>query len=446
VNKGISARAGGIAITIYASQATKFASGPGQAKYEHLNINFDGGVPTDAKGIFAELAGVQEISEATTSLLKQPKAMPKAIALSQAGRCICSTFDYNSSLGSVAVVAGSGQPGHGDGDGSTAEFNEPKGLEISPDGTYLYVAEYINQRIRSIGLATGTVSTIAGSGIAGFTDAIGASAAFNNPAGLGLYPDGKRLLVGDVFNHAVRSIDLSTNTVTTLAGGTKGYADGSLDTARFTSPADVVVSPDAAKVYVADGGNNRIRVIDLVARTVSTLAGSGVAAFADAAGAAASFAFPFGLDLTQDGATLVVADFQNNRIRSVDTGSGVVSTLAGSGPTKGWECTYPPIADPDPNCGTFADGAGDAAAFAWPASGTLTPDQKYFIVADYFNQRVRAVSLATREVTTLAFIDGSDTSAGYAGPADVVSSPDGGTLYVSQRNGQRIAAITVPKR
>ena len=216
-----------------------------------------------------------------------PKAVPKAMALYQAGRCICSTFDYNSSLGSVAVIAGTGQRGHGDGDGSTAEFDEPKGLEISPDGTLLYAAEWENHIIRSIVLATGTVSTIAGSGILGFTNGIGASAAFNSPAGLGLYPDGKTLLVGDVNNNAVRSIDLSTNTVTTLAGGTAGYADGSLDTAQFLMPADVVVSPDAAKVYVADGGNNRIRVIDLAARTVSTLAGSGVGAFADGAGAAA---------------------------------------------------------------------------------------------------------------------------------------------------------------
>ena len=71
--EGIKAKAGALAVTIYSSQATKFASGTDKAKYEHLNINFASGIPTDAKGIFAELAGVQEMSEATTALLKQPK-------------------------------------------------------------------------------------------------------------------------------------------------------------------------------------------------------------------------------------------------------------------------------------------------------------------------------------------------------------------------------------
>ena len=67
-------------------------------------------------------------------------------------------------------------------------------------------------------------------------------------------------------------------------------------------------------------------------------------------------------------------------------------------------------------------------------------------MADYFNQKVRAVRRATGEVSTLALLDGSDTAAGYApGPADVVASPDGGTLYISSRNGQRIVALAVPQ-
>ena len=72
---GIKAKAGSLAVTIYSSQATKFASGTDKTKYEHLNINFESGIPTNAKGIFAELAGVQEMSEATTALLKQPKGV-----------------------------------------------------------------------------------------------------------------------------------------------------------------------------------------------------------------------------------------------------------------------------------------------------------------------------------------------------------------------------------
>jgi len=117
----------------------------------------------------------------------------------------------------------------------------------------------------------------------------------------------------------------------------------------------------------------------------------------------------------------------------VDTSSGVVSTLAGSGETVNWECQANV-----PTCGGFADGTGDAAAFRYVPSGALTPDETYFIVADYWNHKVRAVNRETKQVTTLASLDG------IAGPADVVMSPDGGTLYVSARLGQRIVAVTVP--
>ena len=74
-NDDIKAKAGALAVTIRSSLATKFASGIDQAQDVHLNINFDSGIPSNAKGIFAELAGVQEMSEATTALLKQPKGV-----------------------------------------------------------------------------------------------------------------------------------------------------------------------------------------------------------------------------------------------------------------------------------------------------------------------------------------------------------------------------------
>ena len=73
--KGVHAKAGDLAVSIFASEANKFASGEDKARYTHLNVDFDGGIPVGSKGIFAELAGVQPMSEATTALLKQPKVM-----------------------------------------------------------------------------------------------------------------------------------------------------------------------------------------------------------------------------------------------------------------------------------------------------------------------------------------------------------------------------------
>ena len=249
----------------------------------------------------------------------------------------CASPSY-AGVANVTILAGSGTPGYADGTGIEAAFNEPKGMEISSDGTYLYVTEYANHRVRRVEIATGTVTTVAGSGNASFADGTGAEASFNQPAGLALFPDGQTLLVGDISNHRIRSIDLSTNAVSTLAGSTPGYTDGPLATAKFAAVGDVVVAPDATKVYVADGGLNLIRVIDLHTKSVSTLCGSGDKAFADGVGATAAFAFPYGMDVTKDGSTLLVADFLNNRIRSVAVGSGVVTTLAGSGNTSDWDC------------------------------------------------------------------------------------------------------------
>ena len=87
--EGVQVTAGALALNIYSSRATKYSSGADKVKYEHLNINFANGIPTDAKGIFAELAGVQDISEATMALLKQPGGIPGTGALFQKAACIC---------------------------------------------------------------------------------------------------------------------------------------------------------------------------------------------------------------------------------------------------------------------------------------------------------------------------------------------------------------------
>ena len=71
----LAVKAGALAIDIYPSAAAKFSSDKDKAKYEHLNIDFQGGIPKDSKGVFAEFAGVQAMSEATNALLKKPQAL-----------------------------------------------------------------------------------------------------------------------------------------------------------------------------------------------------------------------------------------------------------------------------------------------------------------------------------------------------------------------------------
>ena len=170
----------------------------------------------------------------------------------------------------------------------------------------LYVADSGNHRIRII--AGGQVSTLAGDGTAGFLDGPAISARFNGPVGLALGSDGK-LYVADAGNHSIRVI--SGGQVTTLAGdGTAGYLDGPATGARFNAPAALAL--DGGDVYIADTGNQRIRLV--AGGKVSTVAGDNTAGYLDGPAGKARFQDPSGLALLGP-KMLVIGDRNNCRLR-----------------------------------------------------------------------------------------------------------------------------------
>jgi Gluconolactonase len=154
-----------------------------------------------------------------------------------------------------------------DGALSEALFNEPSGLAIDANGN-LYVADTGNQRIRYIDLKAGTVTTVAGGGElskdsayveGGYADGKAEDARFNAPRGIDVTPDGG-LLIADSLNHAIRY--LKDGVVATVAGvpGESGKWDGAARHAYLSVPTDVKSIGDGA-FLVADGGNNRIRIV-----------------------------------------------------------------------------------------------------------------------------------------------------------------------------------------
>lgn len=193
-----------------------------------------------------------------------------------------------------------------------ALFTSPSGITM--DGTNLYVADSGNHTIRKIVIATGAVTTIAGTaGLTGSTDATGAAARFNNPTGI--TTDGTNLYVADTGNNLIRKIVIADGTVTTVTGGFLGLTyDGTGTGARFTAPRGITT--DGTNLYVADTGAHAIRKIVIASGVVTTIAGSyGVAGNANGTGSAATFNAP--RSITTDGTSLYVTDFNNGVIRKI---------------------------------------------------------------------------------------------------------------------------------
>ena len=226
-------------------------------------------------------------------------------------------------LGEVTTLAGTNIPSYADGTGSMARFSAPYGVAVDQSNT-IVVADYLNNCIRKVTL-DGVVTTLAGTNAYGYADGTGYEARFFRPQGVAVDGSGT-VFVADTYNHCIRRIT-AAGVVTTLAGSTNaGYADGTGSAAQFYRPSGVAVD-GAGTVFVADYLNNCIRQIT-PAGVVSTLAGTTNSGYADGPAGTALFKWPSGVAV--DGAgNVFVADNGNNCIRLISPG-GVVTTLAGT--------------------------------------------------------------------------------------------------------------------
>jgi C1A family cysteine protease/sugar lactone lactonase YvrE len=277
------------------------------------------------------------------------------------------------SLQGIVTTFAGGIQGYQNGTGAGAQFNGPDGVAVDSIGN-VYVADWTNQRIRKI-TAAGVVTTLAGSS-QGYKDGTGNAAQFFNPRGVAVDAGGN-VYVADRGNNRIRKIT-PTGIVTTLAGSTSGFQDGTGTAAQFFNPFGVTVDA-SSNVYVADQANNRIRKITSTG-IVTTLAGSGAQAYQDGTGTAAKFTVPVSVAVDAGG-NVYVADAGSSgfpyiaasRIRKI-TSAGLVTTLAGSG-TPG-----------------FQDGIGTVAQFNIP-QGVAVDASGNVYVADAGNNRIRKIRL-----------------------------------------------------
>ncbi len=328
---------------------------------------------------------------------------------------------------SISTVAGTGTAGFaGDGGAAaSAQLNFPVGVAATADGGFL-IADTFNNRVRRVSPA-GTISTVAGTGTAGSAGDGGAatSAQLRAPFGVAASADGG-FLIADRLNHRVRRVS-PAGTISTVAGtGTAGFAGdgGAAASAQLRSPSGVAASADGG-FLIADTFNDRVRRVS-PAGTISTVAGNGTRGFAGDGGAATSAQLntPVGVAASADGGFLI-ADTVNSRVRRVSP-AGTISTVAGTG-----------------TAGSAGDGGAAASAQLNTPFGVAASADGGFLIADTDNQRVRRVSPAGT-ISTVAGTGtagsagdgGAATSAQLANPFGVAASADGGFLIADTGNNR----------
>ncbi|MFH1171434.1 MAG: FG-GAP-like repeat-containing protein [bacterium] len=198
-----------------------------------------------------------------------------------------------------------------------AYFLQPTSVVLDLTEHFLYVADSGNNRIRKVRLSDGETTLVAG-GDAGFADGVGADARFHTPWGMALSDDGNTLYVADRDNQRIRAVDLSSNTVRTLAGaGSAGYREGIGTSAYFSLPRSIKLGADQ-KLYLTEVGSQRIRQLDPTTGLTKLVAGSGMRGYVDGAQSIASFNNLGGLAPETGSDKLYVADSSNDILRLVD--------------------------------------------------------------------------------------------------------------------------------
>ncbi len=320
----------------------------------------------------------------------------------------------------------------------SATLKAPAGIAIDSSGN-IYVADTNNNRIRKVTVSNGIISTIVGTGYTSFSGDNGAATAATVFYPFGVSTDTTdNIYIADYGHYNIRKV--TSGIITTFAGSnTAGFAgDGGYATSAQLDRPHKVAFDSSGNVYIADYGNNRVRKVDIVSNIISTFAGSTTStAFSGDGGPATSAIFYYIYGIALDSSdNLYIADAGNNRIRMVTSSTGIVSTICGLS-TYGWfgdgglainailnfpmgvtvdtedniyisdsgnnairkitasDGVIQTIAGSSTNSGFSGDnGPATAAKLSYPYS-TTTDDLNNVYIADTYNNRIRKIVIAT---------------------------------------------------
>ena len=286
-----------------------------------------------------------------------------------------------SGTGNIGTVAGVGVNGY-TGDGGQAVCAELSYVQngIATDGSgNVYIADYSNNVIRKVTVSSGIITTIAGNGTQGYNgDNIAATTAeLWSPNGVAVDASGN-VYIGDYLNNRVRKVTVSTGIITTIAGnGTGGYNGDGIAATNAQLSAPMQVAADASgNVYIADFNNIRIRKVMAGTGIISTIAGSGGYGYTGDGGqaTAATMESPVGVALDGSG-NVYIADWRASVIRKVTVSSGIITTIAGDG-TQNYS----------------GDGGAATAAKLNQPNGVAIDASGNVFIADRYNNRIRKVT------------------------------------------------------
>jgi sugar lactone lactonase YvrE len=259
-------------------------------------------------------------------------SFPGKLSISKSGKIAISDSNHNRIIiadmsGKIIHTIGSGKPGLYDGDFSTAQFFRPQGVVWGFDD--LFVADTENHAIRKIDLAQNKVVTLAGTGRQGpwsSSGGKGTSTSINSPWDVAY--DDEILYVAMAGNHQIWKYDVKSEMITPYAGtGQENIIDGPVQSANLAQPSGLYLYDNT--LYFADSEVSAVRKLDLTQNTITSIVGHGLFEFGHKDGNIdnALFQHPLGVCATKD--TIFVADTYNSAIRVIDLKTSQVYTLIG---------------------------------------------------------------------------------------------------------------------
>ena len=313
-------------------------------------------------------------------------------------------------------------------------LSEPNSVVVDANGN-LYVSTYylhVVYRITPSGEARVFAGRIAMPGFSG-DGGPATSAGLYTPRGLAVDAAGN-VYIADSSNARIRRVDAVTGTITTVAGGGGNPGDGGPATEAYFAP--VAVAVDASgNLYIAEPNTGRIRRVDHGTGTITTVAGGGVDPGDGGLATSAALSNPFGVELDASG-DLYIADSLNHRVRRVSATTGIITTVAGGGQS-----------------GLVGDGGPATEALLSLPTGVAFDSAGHMFVAEAGGSRIRRVDASTGVITTIAGVAGHPTGFGGDGgpatggamnsPIDLAFGPSG-DLYIADFYNCRVRKIDAP--